>query len=327
MMIKARAPFRISFFGGGTDYPEYYNSYGGCVLSTTIDKYCSASLRQLMPIFPFRNQLTYSIIERFNDPDEVKHPLVREAIKLLPVDRIQIVYDADLPACTGLGTSSSFAVALLAVLHANRNETFTKASLAEEAVLLERHILNEAGGVQDQYAAAFGGFNRMDFTAEGVRVSPVCFSEEAKIRLESRLHLLFTGFTRYSFEVSKAQKANITGSIPYLDSLCRITDTAQALLENGDVDAFGALLDEEWRLKKQLSGSITNPTIDMLYQKAKNAGAAGGKILGAGGGGFMLLYVPEESTDRFLRDFSSFEFVDFRFEDQGVTVVSHNQRQ
>ena len=319
-MIKAKAPFRISFFGGGTDFPEYYESHGGCVLSTTIDKYCSASFRQLMPIFPFKNQLTYSKIEWFNDPDEVKHPLVREALKLFPVDRIQIVYDADLPACTGLGTSSSFAVALLAALHTSRNEVFTKASLAEEAVKLERHILCEAGGVQDQYAAAFGGFNRMDFTAEGVRVSPLGLSEKTRGKLENNLHLFFTGFTRFSFEISQAQKDNISRTLFYLNELCSLTDTAQQLLEGGDVDAFGALLDEEWRLKKQLSDRVSNSTIDMLYQRAKNVGATGGKILGAGGGGFMLLYVPQKDREQFLRGFSGLESVDFKFENQGVTV-------
>ena len=319
-MIIAKAPFRISFFGGGTDFPEYYESHGGCVLSTTIDKYCSASIRHLMPIFPFRNQVTYSKIERFNDPDEVQHPLVREALKLLPVDRIQIVYDADLPARTGLGTSSSFAVSLLAALHKSRNEPFTKASLAKEAIRLERQILNEAGGVQDQYAAAFGGFNRMDFSADGVTVSPVSFSEEAKTKLEHNLHLFFTGFTRFSFEIAKVQKENISNTISYLDALCSLTDAAQALLENGEVDAFGALLDEEWHLKKQLSGRISNSTIDTLYQKAKNAGASGGKILGAGGGGFMLFYVPEEHREQFSKSFIGFDFVNFKFENQGVTV-------
>ena len=319
-MIKAKAPFRISFFGGGTDFPEYYESHGGCVLSTTIDKYCSASFRQLMPIFPFKNQLTYSKIERFNTPEELQHPLVREALKLFPVDRIQIFYDGDLPACTGLGTSSSFAVALLAALHTIRKEPFTKATLAEEAVFLERHILKEAGGVQDQYAAAFGGFNRMDFSADGISVSSLSIPEAALTKLQNNLHLFFTGFTRFSFEISQAQKNNISRTLSYLNELCRLTDAAQKLLEDGEVDAFGALLDEEWHLKKQLTDRVTNATIDMLYQKAKNVGATGGKILGAGGGGFMLLYVPEQEKEQFLKSFSGFEFVDFRFENQGVTI-------
>ena len=319
-MIKAKAPFRVSFFGGGTDFPNYFNEYGGRVISTTIDKYCYVSTRKLMTYLPFKNQLTYSKIERFNTPDEIRHPLVREALKLFPVDRIQITYDADLPACTGLGTSSSFAVALLAALHRMRGEKFTKHSLAEEAVLLERHILNETGGLQDQYAAAFGGFNRIDFSSVGVTVEPVKINGETVKRLEENLCLLFTGFTRYSFEIAREQKKNIPNTISYLDEMKTLTGEAQSMLEKGETDRFGELLDEEWKLKKRLSGQISNPTIDMLYGKAKDFGASGGKILGAGGGGFMLLYVPPEKKEGFLKKFSGFEFVNFKFESEGVTI-------
>lgn len=319
-MIKAKAPFRISFFGGGTDFPEYFNEYGGCVLSTTIDKYCYVSTRKLMTYLPFKNQLTYSKIERFNTPDEVKHPLVREALKLYPFDRIQISYDADLPACTGLGTSSSFAVALLAALHEMRGEQFTKRMLAEEAVNLERNVLNEAGGLQDQYAASFGGLNRIDFSSGGVAVNPVSLTDETVERLESSLCLFFTGFTRFSFEIAKEQKKNIPNTISYLDELKALTGEAQSLLEKGEADRFGELLDEEWKLKKRLSGQITNPTIDMLYKRARDFGASGGKILGAGGGGFMLLYVPAEKKESFIEKFSGFEFVDFKFECEGVSI-------
>ena len=197
-----RTPFRISFFGGGTDYAEYYSVYGGSVLSTTIDKYCYLTVRHLPPFFDYKNQITYSKIERFNNVDEINHPLVRAALSHIPVDRIQIAYDADLPACSGIGSSSAFAAGLVQSLHAMNNEFPDKKTIAEEAIYLEREVLQEAGGVQDQIAAAFGGFNRIDFNSDGFSVKPVKLKLETKTELESNLFLLFTGFTRYSGKIS-----------------------------------------------------------------------------------------------------------------------------
>lgn len=319
-MILSTAPFRISFFGGGTDFPDYYKTNGGCVLSATIDKYCYVTLRHLPPYFEYKNQLTYSKIERFNSPDELEHPLVREALKMLPVENVQISYDADLPACTGLGTSSAFAVALLGGLHKMRGESFTNDNLAKEAIKLEREILKEAGGVQDQLASAFGGFNRIDFNAEGFSFTPVNISEQTKQQLEENLFLFFTGFTRFSYKISADQRDNISSTTAQLNEMKAMVYRGQQLLESGNVDEFGAMLDTTWQLKKQLSGKITNSTIDMLYQKAKNSGATGGKILGAGGGGFMLLYVPKEKQENFKKDFSAFDFVTFKFKNTGVSI-------
>ena len=205
-MLLVRTPFRVSFFGGGTDYHEYFSEYGGSVLSTAIDKYCYVTLRNMPSLFSYRNQLTYSKIERFNSPDELEHPLVREALKYIPTDRIQIAYDADLPACSGLGSSSAFAVGLLQGLHALKDEYPDSMTLAKEAIHLERTLCNEAGGVQDQLATAFGGLNRIDMNADGYAVTPVKLSEERLKALSESFMMIFTGFTRHSSEVASMQK-------------------------------------------------------------------------------------------------------------------------
>ena len=317
-----RTPFRISFFGGGTDYAEYYSLYGGSVLSTTIDKYCYLTVRHLPPFFDYKNQITYSKIERFNSVDEINHPLVREALRYIPVDRIQIAYDADLPACSGIGSSSAFAAGLVQSLHAMNNEFPDKKTIAEEAIYLEREVLQEAGGVQDQIAAAFGGFNRIDFNSNGFSVKPVDLKIETRNELENNLFLLFTGFTRYSGKIAAVQKNNISSRLPQLDEMKALVDTAEKLLAEGNTDDFGRLLDYTWNLKQTLSEDITNPDIDSLYNFAKEKGAIGGKLLGAGGGGFMLLYVPSENREAFCGATEHLNFIPFRFESSGTTIIS-----
>lgn len=317
-----RTPFRISFFGGGTDYAEYYSVYGGSVLSTTIDKYCYLTVRHLPPFFDYKNQITYSKIERFNNVDEINHPLVRAALSHIPVDRIQIAYDADLPACSGIGSSSAFAAGLVQSLHAMNNEFPDKKTIAEEAIYLEREVLQEAGGVQDQIAAAFGGFNRIDFDADGFSVKPIKLKLETKTELESNLFLLFTGFTRYSGKIAAVQKNNIGSRLSQLDEMKALVDIAENLLAEGKSDDFGRLLDYTWNLKQTLSKDITNPDIDALYSFAKEKGATGGKLLGAGGGGFMLLYVPSENREAFCDATEHLNFIPFRFENSGTTIIS-----
>lgn len=320
-MITVRAPFRISFFGGGTDFENYYKEYGGAVLSTTINKYCYVTLRDLPHLFAYKNQFTYSKIERFNSPEEVEHPLVRNALKMLPYDHLQIAYDADLPACSGLGTSSAFAVALLKGIHALRGECPDKMRLAEEAVKLERELCAEAGGFQDQYAAAFGGFNRFDFSAKGVKVNPIKISDTNKKLLEENLLLIFTGFTRFSDEISTESENNISHNLQTLDSMKALVQEGEKLLTNGDLDDFGRLLSESWKMKRSLAQGISNPVIDGIYAKALQNGALGGKILGAGGGGFLLLYVPKTMQPRVKRALSEHQYVPFEFENGGTRVV------
>ncbi len=323
-MLITKTPFRVSFFGGGTDYYDYYVNYGGCVLSTTIDKYCYLSMRDLPPIFTYKSQFTYSRIERFNSADEVSHPLVRAALHYIPIERLQLAYDADLPAASGIGSSSAFAVGLLQGLHAMRNEYPDRMTLAKEAIYLEREMCRESGGVQDQLAAAFGGLNRMDFTAEGFRVTPVPISEERKKELQSRLMLLFTGFTHFSGAVAEEQKKNIPSTLKQLDEMKAMVGLAEDILKNGDLDDFGRLLHHTWELKRSLSNRITNYEIDLLYARLKNAGALGGKLLGAGSGGFMLLFVPPEKQSAIRECFSEFRFVPFSFESGGTGFLYVN---
>ena len=323
-MLIVRAPFRISFFGGGTDFRDYYTEYGGQVLSTAIDKFCYVTLRSMPPYFDYENQFTYSKIERFNDPSEVKHPLVRAALRFLPVERVQIAYDADLPARSGLGSSSSFAVALLQGLHTMRGEPVKLMRLAEEAIYVERELCGESGGVQDQLAAAFGGLNRITFGAEGFTVRPIKLSGEKKRLLERDLLLVFTGFTHFSGMVSEEQQRNIASRLPQLHEMKSLVDEGIALLERGDLPAFGRLLDHEWQLKRTLSSKISTPAIDHLYRSFLEAGAVGGKLLGAGNGGYFLLYVPYERQSAFREEFSDLQFVPFSFEPTGVRTIYEN---
>ncbi|MBR0537121.1 MAG: kinase [Clostridia bacterium] len=325
-MLITKTPFRISFFGGGTDYPDYYMEHGGCVLSTTIDKYCYLSMRHLPPFFDYKNQLTYSSIERFNEPDEVRHPLVRCALQFIPTENIQIAYDADLPASSGIGSSSAFAVGLMQGLHAMRNEFPDRMTLAKEAIHVEREMCREAGGVQDQLAAAFGGFNRMDFSADGFTVAPVDVPDGRLKALQENLMLLFTGFTHFSGAVAEEQQKNIPSTLRQLDELKQMVGFAEGIVRSGDLDDFGRLLDLSWELKRSLSKRISNFDIDFLYRKLRAAGARGGKLLGAGGGGFMLLYVPKEEQEAFRETFAKYRFFPFAFENTGTQILYQNEQ-
>ncbi len=320
-MLITRAPFRLSFFGGGTDFYDYFSEYGGCVLSTTINKYCYVSMRHLPPFFEHENQFTYSKIERFNNTEDIEHPLVRAALSHVPTPKIQIAYDADLPACSGIGSSSAFAVALLQGLYAINGKYPDKMELAKEAVYLEREYLKEAGGVQDQLAASFGGFNLMHFDKDGYRVEPVGVSEEIKSRLNRNLVLAFTGFTHFSGEIAEVQKKNIPATISQLDEMNSLVYESTKLLRKGELDDFGRLLDYTWSLKRSLSDRITNDTIDSFYERARKHGALGGKVIGAGGGGFMLLYVPEERQDTLRKNIPELQYVPFSFESFGTDII------
>lgn len=320
-MLITRTPFRISFFGGGTDYCDYFSKYGGCVLSTTIDKYCYVSMRNLPPFFEYKNQFTYSKIERFNSVQEIQHPLVRAALKYMPTDGIQIAYDADLPACSGIGSSSAFAVGLLQSLHALRGEYPDRLTLAKEAIYLEREMCMEAGGVQDQLAAACGGFNMISFDENGYKVRPVGISEKTKNELQDNLLLAFTGFTHFSGEIAIEQQKNIPSTISQLNEMKALAYEAEKLLAEGKTEDFGRLLDHTWCLKRSLSDSISNSAIDEFYSKAKANGALGGKLLGAGGGGFMLLYVPAQEQEKFKNAVSGLKYVPFSFENTGTKII------
>ena len=316
-----QTPLRMSFLGGGTDVPEYYKEHGGSVLVASFDKYVYSIIRTLPPFFEHKNQFTSSKVERFNYPEEVEHPVVREAIKYLNIKNVHIVYDSDLPARSGLGTSSAFSVGLLNGLHMLKGERLSKKELAKEAVLLERVLCNEPGGVQDQYAVALGGFNRMHFSENEIKIDPIRISENRKQLLNDSLLLYFTGFSRYSFDIMREQIQNINSIKPHLKEMSSLADEGEKVLIEGDLIDFGKLLDEAWRIKRNFSTKTTNEYIDDLYQKAINAGAIGGKLLGAGGGGCVLFYVEPENQPYFKKQFSDLLNISFKFEDKGTNVV------
>ena len=322
-MIITKTPFRMSFFGGGTDLKEFYEKHGGAVLSSTFDKYVYVTVRHLPRFFDYSNQLTYSKIERINNIDEMEHPMVRNAMKLLDMHELIINYDADLPARTGLGTSSSFAVGLLNAFHSLKGKQKDKKTLADEAIYVERVMCNEAGGLQDQIAASFGGLNRIDFTADGYEVKPLNITEERKEKLNSNLLLFFTGFSRFSSQIQEDTKKNIEDKTKTLLMMKDMVDTAENILtdENKDLDEFGRLLHETWKLKRSTGNKISTNEIDMIYDKALNAGALGGKLLGAGGGGFMLFYVPDENKENVKKELKDLLQVPFSFENEGTSVI------
>jgi D-glycero-alpha-D-manno-heptose-7-phosphate kinase len=277
----------MSFFGGGTDFPEFYNEYSGAVISTTFNKYCHVNVQHLpQGIFDYKNLLSYAQIEKVDSVDEIKHPAIREAMKWLNLDRICLNYDADLPARTGLGTSSSFSVGLLNAFYRLQGITKSKRELADDAIHLERFLCKEEGGVQDQIAAAFGGFNRIDFSKDGYKVTPIDFPQERKDRLNDNLMLFYTGLSRYSFQVQKSTKEMLGKRTAELLEILKMVDEAEKILvnPNSSLDDFGLMLNETWKLKRSISNKISSDFIDELYIKAINSGALGGKLLGAGGG-------------------------------------------
>ena len=323
-MIITKTPFRMSFFGGGTDMPEYFSKKKGAVISTTFDKYVYVTVRHLPRFFPHTTEIFYSKIEKISNVEDIQHPLVRNAMKYLDMHELHIAYDADLPARTGLGTSSAFAVGLLNAFYCLKEKFASKEKLADDAIYVERVLCAEAGGWQDQIASSFGGFNRIDFEGNEYKVTPLIINRTRKEELNNNLMLFFTGYTRFSAEIQKDTKKALSDEekLKHLDEMMKVVDKAQNILEDStiDLDEFGRLLDVTWNLKKSISNSISNDAIDELYEKAKKAGALGGKLLGAGGGGFLLFYVPLAKQDNVRRALRLME-VPFKFEKGGTRVV------
>ena len=326
-MVITKTPFRMSFFGGGTDMESFFREYGGSVLSTTFDKYCYVNVRHLPRFFDYSTELSYSKIERVTSIEDINHPAVRNAMKMLDMHEIRLTYEADLPARSGLGTSSSFAVGMLNAFHALKGKYADKKRLADEAIYLERVLCQEAGGWQDQIAASYGGLNRIDFNKDGTYdVIPVIIHPDRKKRLDDNLLLFFTGFTRFS---SETQKENATGykeKIKQIKEMYSLVDDAEAVLtdKSSDLDDFGRLLDHTWRLKRQTGGAITTNAIDELYEEGIRAGALGGKLLGAGGGGFLLFYVEPDKQKDVMKAMSKLLYVPFKFEDGGTRVIYYS---
>ncbi|MSP97729.1 MAG: kinase [Betaproteobacteria bacterium] len=324
-MIITRTPFRISFFGGGTDYPAWFRERGGAVVATTIDKYCYISCRYLPPFFEHRHRIVYSKIENVRDVSEIKHPAVRAVLGWRGVTRgLEIHHDGDLPARSGLGSSSAFTVGLLHALSALEGRYISKQELATQAIHVEQDVIRESVGSQDQVLAAFGGFNRIEFRTDGTfQADPIILTGSRVAELQSRLLLCFTGLSRYAPEIAKATIDNFASREPELTAMRLMVDEAIAVLRDTGkpIDRFGRLLDESWQQKRRLSDKISTPEIDDLYARARKRGAIGGKILGAGGGGFLLLYAEPDAHAGIREELAGLVHVPIRFESEGSKVV------
>lgn len=324
-MIISRTPFRVSLFGGGTDFPKWYRKHGGAVIGGAIDKYCYINVRTLPPFFEHKHRIVYSNIELVKAIDEIKHPSVRAVLGAMKItEGLEIHHDGDLPARSGLGSSSSFTVGLLHALHAYRGHMATKQELAQQAIHIEQEVIGESVGSQDQMWAAYGGLNRIDFRPDGgIDVNPLIIQPERRAELENNLVLYFTGFSRIASDIEKDKIATLDQRKAQLHTLRAMVDEAAAILgtPNSPLDQLGQLLHEGWMLKRELSQAVSNRKIDDLYEAALSAGALGGKLLGAGGGGFLLLYVPPERQMSVRERLKDLIAVNFRFDGGSKIVV------
>ena len=323
-MIISRTPYRISFFGGGTDYPAWYRDHGGSVLGVTIDKYCYLTCRYLPPFFKHRIRVVYSQIENCQSVDEIAHPAVREVLRYLGIERgLEIHHDGDLPARSGMGSSSSFTVGLLHALHALKGYMPSKRQLALEGIEIEQEKIKETVGSQDQVLAAHGGLNHVVFYPNGeITVRPVTLSSERLQELNAHLMLFYTGIERTASNIAETYVADGETKKSQLRIMKHLVEECLAILNNGaDIAAFGKLLHEAWQVKRGLSSKVSNSHVDELYELALVNGALGGKLLGAGGGGFMLLFVPPSKQNRVREALQKFICVPFHFESSGSRVI------
>jgi D-glycero-alpha-D-manno-heptose-7-phosphate kinase len=324
-MIITRTPLRISFFGGGTDYPIWYRQHGGAVLSTAIDKCCYITCRRLPPFFEYHSRISYSRVENVNHNSAIEHPSVRGCLEYLGIEEgVEVHHVADLPARTGLGTSSAFTVGLLLALYGLKGQMRDKHSLAMDAIFVEQNLLREAVGSQDQVSAAYGGFNRITFEQEGsISVNRIITPPSRMAELERHLALFFTGFSRTASEVAQEQLKVTPRKQKELDTMLQLVDEAEDILQNPgrSLDEFGRLLHESWQIKRTLTHKITTNEIDEIYAAGLTAGAIGGKLLGAGGGGFMLFYVPPSRREALRECLQKLLCVPFKFSTRGSDVV------
>lgn len=326
-MIISRTPFRISFFGGGTDYPVWYRQHGGSVFVTTIQRYCYITCRWLPPFFGHSSRIVWSKIELVNNRDQIEHPSVRECLRFLDIGQgIEVHHDGDLPARTGLGSSSSFTVGLLHALYGLKGVMPSKMKLAEDAIHVEQEKLRENVGSQDQMAAAFGGFNRIDFSRDGsIQVSPVLADPERLRLLQDHLMLVYTGVSRTASDIAAEQIKATDSKQAELSAMQRMVGEAIGILQSsGSLLPFGELLHEGWKLKRSLTHRISNPDIDTLYENARRAGAIGGKLLGAGGGGFLLLFVRPEHQEAVRESLNGNLQVPVEFENNGSRIIFYD---
>jgi len=324
-LIISRTPFRISFFGGGTDYPAWYSEHGGAVLATTIDRYCYISVRELPPFFDHRFRVVYSIVENVKEIGDIQHPAVRGVLEWMKVSKgLEIHHDGDLPARSGLGSSSAFTVGLINAVHALDGHHVSKEKLANEAIHVEQCVLHERVGLQDQVSAAFGGFNHITIAQNGTySVTPMVLPLERLQALQSHLMLVFTGISRTANEVAETVVTNLKNKAAEMKTMQEMVDHAISIISSPKADLvdLGGLMKEAWQLKRALSDRVTNWTVDDLLDTAMRAGAVGGKLLGAGGGGFMLLFVRPEDHDKVRAALNKLITVPFKFEMSGGRIV------
>jgi D-glycero-alpha-D-manno-heptose-7-phosphate kinase len=325
-MIISRTPFRISFFGGGTDYPPWYLKNSGSVLSATIDKYCYITLRYLPPFFEHRIRIVYSKIELCQKYDEIQHPAVRETLRFLKLERgLEIHHDGDLPARSGMGSSSSFTVGLLNALYAKQGIMASKKQLALESIHIEQNMIKETVGSQDQIATTYGGINQIVFHKSGeFEVHPMILTRERVRELNAHLMLFYTGIKRTASNVADSYVNNIQEKEKLLNKMKEMVEKGIRILQNGNMCEFGKLLHEAWMAKRSLSSKVSNNIVDELYRRALNYGALGGKITGAGGGGFLLLFVPPSRRHQVREALSELLHVPFRFEFQGSHITFYD---
>lgn len=327
-MIITRTPLRISFFGGGTDFPSWYKDNGGAVLSTTIDKYCYITCRLLPPFFNYKYRIVYSKSEHVNSIDEILHPAAREILRFMDIkEGLEIHHDGDLPARSGLGSSSAFTVGLLHTLYAFKGKIVSKKHLAFDAIHVEQNMIKEAVGSQDQVIVAFGGLNKINFSGKhNIEVEPITISINRMQYLQDHLALFFTGLTRYASDIESDKMDVICQRKRELKLLHSFVDQAIEILNNdGDIDTIGKLLHESWEIKKNLSRKVSSDNIDAIYKKARKAGAIGGKILGAGGGGFMLFFIHPDKRDSLRKALSNLLYVPFRFDTLGSQIIYYSE--
>lgn len=327
-MIISQTPFRISFFGGGTDYPAWYRLHGGAVLATAIDKYCYLSCRHLPPFFEHKHRIAYSKVEMVKDIEQIEHPAVREVLRFMELkEGLEVHHDGDLPARSGMGSSSSFTVGLLNTLYALSGQVVSKEELAAQAIHIEQNLIGEVVGSQDQVTVAMGGLNKITFHKDDrFEVTPVILAPERRDQFESHLALYFTGISRFASEVAKSKVENFLAREKELFLMREFVDEALEILQANHVPLteFGKLLDEAWKVKRSLSSKVTSPRIDEIYAEGMRAGALGGKLLGAGGGGFVLFVIPPELKPKLREKLHPLIEVNFRFDHQGSRIVLYN---
>ncbi len=323
-MIISKTPFRVSFFGGGTDYPVWLKHHKGAVLATTIDKYCYIFTRRLPPFFEFRSRILYSFIELVKENKHIKHPSVRECLKFMSIkDGIEIHHDGDLPARTGLGSSSSFTVGLLNTLYALKGRIISQDELARVAIKVEQELLKENVGSQDQICAAIGGFNLIEFNNnKDFHVTPITVNPKRLKEFQSHLMLMYTGLSRTASEIAATLVKTSHRKTKELQTIYDfVFDGIKILGGNGPITEFGKLLHESWKLKRSLTDKITTPEIDAIYSAAMKSGAIGGKLLGAGGGGFMLIFAEPGAQPKIKKKLSKYLHVPFRFDNSGSRLI------